>query len=203
MFSVDDSNILYTLVDTHLVEIEWVPVVQWLNGTSSTFNYPVTAKTQFVLGNNGRAADLIGLPHMMKDVCIRFEQVHKAFSAQETTAPESIHFDLHVQKGTSVVVHQRRWRFKHVLSFITSVGHEGEETIVTKSATGSRRIEREMTSYIDSCEYFVSYNPLHTTNIVREVEVTPALVVVPKVTPEMTIQWIPKNHQALIYKLLN
>jgi len=201
-FSVDISNILYTVVDTHLVEIEWVPVVQWMNNTlsGSSFNYPATVKTQFVMSNNGRAAELISIPHMMKDLCIRFEQVHKAFSVQETTSPESTRVDLSVQRGVPSLLFQRRWRFKHVLSFISSFGFEGKETIVTKSAGG--RIEREMSSYIDSCEFIIANNPLQTSHILREVEITPAQTIVPKGTPEMSIQRVPKSHQALITGLL-
>lgn len=41
--------ILHSVVDTYLVDVEWVPVVQLLNNTASAITLPATLKSQFVV----------------------------------------------------------------------------------------------------------------------------------------------------------
>ena len=210
--SVAELNILYAVVDTYLTEVEWVPIVQLRNRTDSTICYPLSITTRYVLRNGGNAEALVGLASVMQDLCLRFENVHKAFTAQEIV-PTTIDIKLDILPGQYIVVYQKRWRFEHNLWFISKLAVE-EKMVTVGNPTQSRyavkekgvvveeRIERNMSSFVDSNEYFVDKSASVTANTVREVQVESVQEVYMQDIKKDSIRHISQGQQNMIIKLL-
>lgn len=199
-------DLLYVVVDTYFTELEWVPIVQWTNLTDSDGTYPQTITTRFATCDSGLAAAHIGFASMMQDLRIRFENVYKSFLAQETTKPLTFDINLNVPPEKSAVICQRRWRFKHVIWFVSK--SDQKESVVTtgplfRNDPGSEaRIERTMTSFIDSNQYFIDKEESLTVDAVKEVDITPAQELYSKEYKKVSISEIPQAHQNVIVKLL-
>lgn len=199
--------ILHSVVDTYLVDVEWVPVVQLLNNTASAITLPVTLKSQFVVVQNRQT---LGLRDSVDGLCIKSDgKPFKTFRAQETSSPETKELSFNVEPNNYIVIYQRRWRFKHKLWFISTL-EDGEERIVGKRPSRADDyespfpiIERNVESYIDSCAYTtIDRSSPGFNDAVEEVDITPVKEEFTKGTMRMGITFIPILHQEAIARLL-
>jgi len=205
-------SILYSVVDTYLVDAEWVPVVSFLNNTGSTITLPATLKSQFVVEQNIRD---VRLQESIDGLCIRSDgKPYKTFCAQETNSPETRKIITNVKESNYIVIYQKRWRFKHKLWFITSSELNGEERIVGRRPNnvsilaGNEGldypiIERNITSHVDSCAYTTIDKGISGfIDEAQEVDIPPVKEEVSKGMMRKHITNIPSHHQEAIVQLL-
>lgn len=205
-------SVLYSVMDTYFVDAEWVPIVQFLNNTDAAITLPVTLKSQFVVEQNIRNVEL---QELIDGLCIRSGSMpFKTFCVQETSSPETKKFKTNVKPNNYVIIYQKRWRLKHKLWFITSSELNGEEKIVGRRPNNASIlagnegpdypiIERNITSYVDSCEYtVVDISNSAFIDAIREMDITPVKEEVSKAMMRKHITNIPKSHQEAIVQLL-
>lgn len=201
-------SILHSVVDTYLVDVEWVPVVELLNNTASAITLPATLKSQFVVVQNRQT---LGLRDSVDGLCIKSDgKPFKTFRAQETSSPETKELSFNVKPNNYIVIYQRRWRFKHKLWFISTL-EDGEERIVGRRPDGADpfdslflpMIERKVESYIDSCAYTtIDRSSPGFNDAVEEVDITPVKEEFTKNIMRKIITFIPILHQEAIVNLL-
>lgn len=201
-------SILHSVVDTYLVDVEWVPVVELLNNTASAITLPATLKSQFVVVQNRQTLEL---RDSVDGLCIKSEgKPFKTFRAQETSSPETKELSFNVKPNNYIVIYQKRWRFKHKLWFISTL-QNGVERIVGRRPKGAYDhdsldlpiIERNIESYVDSCAYTtIDRSSFGFNDAVEEVDITPVKEEFTKCMMRKIITFIPILYQEAIVNLL-
>lgn len=205
-------SILYTVVDTYLVDVEWVPVAKFSNDTESDVTLPATVTSQFVVVQNSPP---VGLQEMVNGLRISSDGIpFKTFCAQETISPDAKEFKFTIEPGDYIAIYQNRWRFKHRVWFTTTSEVKGEERIVgqrplTDNASEGNEgpdfpiLERMIDSYVDSCEYTtIDSSSSGFSGEIKEVDITPAEEEFTKDMVRRQITSIPSAHQEAIIQFL-
>lgn len=204
-------SILYTVVDTYLVDVEWVPVAKFSNDTESDVTLvPVTLTSRFVVVQNSPP---VGLHEIVNGLRISSDGIpFKTFCAQETISPDAKKLKFTIEPGDYIAIYQNRWRFKHRLWFTTTSEVDGEEKIVGKLPTSAREgnegpdfpiVERIIDSYVDSCAYTtIDSSSTGFNDEVKELDITPVEEEFTKEMMRRQITSIPSVHQEAIIKFL-